>query len=137
MSNDNLKPASAFKAIKSIDYAVILVRNMDAMREFYEETLGFVLLRELSPNWIEYQIGDTILALSKPGFTASDDPIPNGSAALQLAFKVTVQEVDKCANELIEQNIDLVSPPTNQNFGHRTMFFRDPDGNLLEIYAEI
>lgn len=22
-------------------------------------------------------------------------------------------------------------------FGHRTIFFRDPDGNVLEIYAEI
>jgi len=22
-------------------------------------------------------------------------------------------------------------------FGHRTIFFRDPDGNVIEIYAEI
>jgi hypothetical protein len=27
--------------------------------------------------------------------------------------------------------------PTDQPFGHRTLFFRDPDGNVLEIYAEI
>lgn len=137
MNDSNLKPASAFQTIKSIDYTVILVRNMDEMRAFYEDTLGFTLLRKLSESWIEYQIGDNILALSKPGFTATDDPIPNGSAALQLAFKVARPEVDNCANELIEQNIDLVSPPTDQDFGHRTMFFRDPDGNLLEIYAEI
>jgi catechol 2,3-dioxygenase-like lactoylglutathione lyase family enzyme len=26
---------------------------------------------------------------------------------------------------------------TDQPFGHRTVFFRDPDGNILEIYAEI
>jgi catechol 2,3-dioxygenase-like lactoylglutathione lyase family enzyme len=30
-----------------------------------------------------------------------------------------------------------MSPPTNQPFGHRTVFFRDPDGNLLEFYADI
>ncbi|WP_436437827.1 VOC family protein, partial [Enterococcus faecium] len=30
-----------------------------------------------------------------------------------------------------------VSPPTDRPFGHRTLFFRDPDGNLLEVYAEI
>ena len=137
MSDDNLKPASAFQAIKSIDYTVILVRNMKTTRAFYEEILGFPLLRELSTNWIEYQIGNTILALSKSGLTALDDPIPSGSAALQLAFKVARPEVDKCATELIEQNIDLVSPPTDQEFGHRTLFFREPDGNLLEIYAEI
>jgi len=33
--------------------------------------------------------------------------------------------------------VDLLEPPTNQPFGHRTLFFRDPDGNLLEVYAEI
>jgi len=27
--------------------------------------------------------------------------------------------------------------PQDQPWGHRTLFFRDPDGNVLEIYAEI
>jgi lactoylglutathione lyase len=27
--------------------------------------------------------------------------------------------------------------PTDQPWGLRTLFFRDPDGNVLEIYAEI
>ena len=30
-----------------------------------------------------------------------------------------------------------VRPPSWETFGHRTLFFRDPDGNLLEVYAEI
>ena len=137
MNEEISKPASAFQAIKAIDYTVILVRDMDAMRGFYESVLGFVLLRELSPNWIEFQVGRNILALSKPGLTATDAPTPNGSASLQLAFRVSVPDVDQCANELLQQNIKLVSPPTNQSFGHRTMFFRDPDGNLIEIYADI
>ncbi|MEH2486529.1 catechol 2,3-dioxygenase-like lactoylglutathione lyase family enzyme [Bradyrhizobium sp. AZCC 2230] len=38
---------------------------------------------------------------------------------------------------LVRQGVALLSPPTNQPFGHRTLFFRDPDGNLLEVYAEI
>jgi catechol 2,3-dioxygenase-like lactoylglutathione lyase family enzyme len=28
-------------------------------------------------------------------------------------------------------------PPTDQPWGHRTLFVRDPDGNVVEIYAEI
>ena len=62
---------------------------------------------------------------------------PIGSASLQLAFKVAIAEVDQCADELLAQGVDLVSPPADQAFGHRTLFFRDPDGNLLEVYAEI
>jgi hypothetical protein len=40
---------SAFQAIRAIDYTVIFVRDMAAMRRFYEDILGFPLLRELSP----------------------------------------------------------------------------------------
>lgn len=131
------RASSPFRAIRAIDYTVIFVRDMAAMRRFYENVLGFPLLRELSPNWIEYGLGGNTLALATPGRTAADAPVPRGTASLQLAFKVSATEVDACAGELVSQGIALLSPPTNQPFGHRTLFFRDPDGNLLEVYAEI
>ncbi len=132
-----MKERSALRAIRAIDYTVIFVRDMAAMRRFYEDILGFSLLRELSPGWIEYRVGDNTLALARPRLTAADAPTPNGSAALQLAFKVSIPEVDQCADELVRQGVILLSPPTDQAFGHRTLFFRDPDGNLLEIFADI
>ncbi len=128
---------SPFRAIRAIDYTVIFVRDMAAMRRFYGDVLAFPLLRELSPNWIEYGLGSNTLALAIPSRTAADAPTPAGSASLQLAFKVSVAEVDACADELGRQGVALLLPPTNQPFGHRTLFFRDPDGNLLEVYAEI
>lgn len=129
---------SPFRAIKSIDYTVIFVRDMAAMRRFYEDVLCLPLTRELSPGWIEYQIGSNTLALARPNrWTATDAPTPVGNASLQLAFKVSPPEVDACADELARHGVTIVSPPTNQSFGHRTLFFRDPDGNLLEVYAEI
>jgi len=130
-------PASAFQAIRAIDYTVIFVRDMAAMRRFYEHVLGFPPLRELSPGWIEYRLGGNTLALARPSRTAADAPTPNGSASLQLAFKVSVADVDRCADELVRQGVGLLSPPTDQTFGHRTLFFRDPDGNLLEVFADI
>ena len=110
----NRRSGSAFQAIRAIDYTVIFVRDMAAMRRFYEDVLGFPLRRELSPGWIEYRVGDNTLALARPRLTAADVPTPNGSA-----------------------RVDLLAPPTDQVFGHRTLFFRDPDGNLLEVFAEI
>jgi catechol 2,3-dioxygenase-like lactoylglutathione lyase family enzyme len=128
---------SPFNAIRAIDYTVIFVRDMAVMRRFYEDVLALSLLRELSPNWIEYGLGSNTLALARPSRTAADTPTPAGSASLQLAFRVSAAEVDACADELVRQGVALLSPPTNQPFGHRTLFFRDPDGNLLEVYAEI
>jgi catechol 2,3-dioxygenase-like lactoylglutathione lyase family enzyme len=133
----NSRAGSAFRAIQAIDYTVIFVRDMAAMRRFYEEILGFQVQRELSPGWIEYHVGENTLTLARPSRTARDAPVPTGSASLQLAFRVSAPEVDECAEELVRQSVDLLSPPTDQVFGHRTLFFRDPDGNLLEVYAEI
>jgi len=129
--------SSAFQAVRAIDYTVIFVRDMAAMRRFYEDVLAFPPVRELSSGWIEYRIGANTLALAKPSRTAADAPTPQGSAALQLAFKVSAPEVDRCADELVQKGVALLSPPTDQPFGHRTLFFRDPDGNLLEVYADI
>ena len=123
--------------IRSIDYTVIFARQMSKMREFYGRTMGFPLHRELSPKWVEYRVGSNILALAEPG-TRFNDPLPPvGVMSLQLAFRVAPQEVDVCATTLEERGAAIVSPPTDQPFGHRTLFFRDPDGNVLEIYAEI
>src|SRR6478609_3532065 len=137
MSEQKPHSGTAFQAIRAIDYTVIFVRDMAAMRRFYEGVLGFPLLRELSPGWIEYRIGGNTLTLAKPSLTAADGPTPGGSASLQLAFKVPVPDVDRCADELLRQGVNLISPPTDQVFGHRTLFFRDPDGNLLEVFADI
>jgi catechol 2,3-dioxygenase-like lactoylglutathione lyase family enzyme len=134
MSQHDAQPAP----IKAIDYTVIYVRDMDAMTAFYGETMGFRLVRQLSPGWIEYGIGPNILTLARQHpLVAGDAPVPAGSAALQLAFRVPVPEVDVWAAHLARKGVTAVSPPTDQPWGHRTLFFRDPDGNLVEIFADL
>jgi lactoylglutathione lyase len=123
--------------IRSIDYTVIYVRQMAAMRDFYGRTMGFALHRELSPRWIEYRVGSNILALAERGGRFDDPAPPVGVLSLQLAFRVAPHEVATCAAVLAERGVTIISGPTDQPFGHRTLFFRDPDGNVLEIYAEI
>lgn len=123
--------------IRSLDYTVIYARQMAAMREFYEDVMRFPLHRELSPRWIEYRVGSTILALATAGGRFDDPAPPVGALSLQLAFRVAPHEVALCAETLASRGVAIVSSPTDHAFGHRTLFFRDPDGNVLEIYAEI
>ncbi|HSC87061.1 MAG TPA: VOC family protein [Polyangiaceae bacterium] len=122
--------------IRGIDYTVIFARQMQAMREFYGTTLGFPLHRALSPTWVEYRVGSNLLALTEHGGRFDDPSLPVGALSLQLAFRVAPSEVAGCAAVLTERGVPL-SGPTDHPFGHRTLFFRDPDGNVLEIYAEI
>ncbi|MBT1509721.1 VOC family protein [Bradyrhizobium sp. SRL28] len=111
MNDQNLSATSPFHSIRAVDYTVIIVRDMAAMRRFYEGVLRFSLTRELSAGWIEYQIGGNTLALSRPGRTAKDAPTPTGSASLQLAFKVAVDDVDRCADELLRHGVGAQRNP--------------------------
>lgn len=131
------EPASPLKAIRSIDYTVIFARDMEEMRHFYGDVMDFPVNRELSAQWIEYRVGSQILALTERGLLFEDAPTPMGALSLQLAFRVAPGEVKKCAQVVEAAGVDIVLPVTDQSWGHRTVFFRDPDGNVIEIYAEI
>lgn len=123
--------------IRSLDYTVIFARQMRAMREFYGTTLGFPLHKELGSRWVEFRVGSNLLALTERGALFDDPSPPIGVLSLQLAFRVAPSEVATCAATLRDRGVTIISGPTDQPFGHRTLFFRDPDGNVLEIYAEI
>jgi lactoylglutathione lyase len=122
--------------IRSLDYTVIFARDPAAMRRFYGEVMEFELHRELGPQWAEFRVGNTILALTQRGLMFDDLPPAKGTLSLQVAFRVTPAEVAVTAALLKEKGV-AVSDVVDQAWGHRTLFFRDPDGNVLEIYAEI
>jgi lactoylglutathione lyase len=128
---------SALSHIRQIDYTVLFARDMRAMREFYETVMEFPVERVLSESWIEYRVGANILALTTHGTRFADVPPPKGALSLQLAFRVAPHLVQECAAALEAKGVRIVSPVTDQPWGHRTVFVRDPDGNVIEIYADI
>jgi catechol 2,3-dioxygenase-like lactoylglutathione lyase family enzyme len=124
-------------AIRNIDYVIVFARDMAAMRKFYGEVMGFPVYRDVGPAWIEYRVGGTLLTLTEHGLVFNDAKTPQGALSLQLAFRVSRAEVDACAEALKRRGIALIDEPKDQPWGHRTLFFRDPDGNVLEIYADL
>jgi len=123
--------------IRQIDYTVLYSRDLPAMRYFYESVMEFPLQRVLSEHWIEYRVGANTLALTVHGPRFGGTPPATGELSLQLAFRVAPPVVAQCATALEARGVVLIAPLTDQPFGHRTIFFRDPDGNVLEIYAEL
>ena len=123
--------------ISNLDYTVLLCGKMAATRAFYRDVMKFPIETDLE-NWVCFRVGAALLTLRPRGWSHFDDgkAIP-GSAAVQLAFRVAPPAVDACHAELVAQGVPILREPTDlPDFRHRTLFFRDPEDNIIEIYAE-
>ncbi|MDR6873816.1 glyoxylase I family protein [Bosea sp. BE125] len=124
--------------IGNLDYTVILCSRMAQTRAFYRDIMQFPIEIDLE-NWVSFRVGAALLALRPRGvWSVCDDgkTLP-GSAAVQLAFRVAPPAVDACHTELVAKGVPILREPTDlSNWRHRTLFFRDPEDNIIEIYAE-
>lgn len=124
--------------IENLDYAVIPCTKLAETRAFYRDVMGFPVEVELE-NWISFRVGSTLLTLRLrgPWSVCDDGPLPAGTAAMQLAFRVPLAAVDQCHEELVAKGVPILRGPTDlPRWRHRALFFRDPEDNIIEIYAE-
>lgn len=121
--------------LPSLNYVILLCQDLTAMKAFYRDVLGFPIERD-EEDWIELRAGTVLLTLRRRG-RLYDGPQITGSAAVQLAFRVEPENVHAWYAELLEKKVVILEPPRDQDYGHRTLFFQDPAGNILEIYADL
>jgi catechol 2,3-dioxygenase-like lactoylglutathione lyase family enzyme len=124
--------------IHNLDYAILLCDKMDETRAFYRDVMRFRIETDL-PNWVSFRVGATLLTLRPRGKWAvyDDGTSAPGSAAVQLAFRVPPPAVDACHAELVAKGVPILRGPADlPDWRHRTLFFRDPEDNIIEIYAE-
>ena len=120
--------------LHTLDYVILLCEDLERMKCFYHDVLGFPTECDWE-NWIELRAGAVLLTLRPRGRTY-DGPASPG-ASVQLAFRVAPPDVESSYNELLQNGVEILEPPRDHDYGHRTLFFKDPEGNILEIYAEI
>ena len=125
--------------IRNLDYTILLCSRMQDTKEFYLDVMGFPIAHD-SEHWVSFQVGSALLTLRPRGrgLAWEDGPIAPGSAAVQLAFRVPPHMIDACHEALQSKGVAILSPPRDiTNWRHRALFFRDPEGNVVELYAEI
>jgi lactoylglutathione lyase len=108
----------------ALTYVIKFVGNMDAAIEFHVAHLG-LKLRFGSPEWSEFETGQTTLALHK---ASTEHP----AGTCQVGFHVA--DVDRFYSERIGQGLEAVSPPTDLH-GHRIAKLRDLDGAEFSVSA--
>ena len=128
---------TGLNAIRSMDYVILLCDDLEKMKRFYRAVFGFYLEDEEMGNWAGFRVGTLFLGLRPRGRSYDGPKIADRSAAIQLSFRVPPADVDIAYESLKAKGIEVIEKPTNQDWTHRTLFFRDPENNIIEIFADI
>ena len=123
-------------SVQQLNYAIVLCDDLETMKAFYRDLFAFPVASETETG-LTFRAGDVLLSLRKRTRYYDGNGVRAELPGVQLAFLVSPDEVDLCYNQLVAKGVKILEPPTDQPRGHRTVYFADPEGNILEIYAEI
>jgi len=132
---------------RGLRHLALNVRDMDAMKRFYVDLLGFAVEWEPDPDNIYLSSGIDNLALhrstaltashSAPLTTRRSTPLaPESSTGPLDHLGVIVREmddVDGWAAFLMERGVTMDAMPRTHRDGARSCYFRDPDGNRVQV----
>ena len=105
------------------------VRRLDEMKRFYTDVLGFAVEWEPDGDNIYLSSGTDNLALHRA------PSLPAGPSALDHLGLIVhrSEDVDGWASFLESQGVVLDARPRTHRDGARSCYFRDPDGNKIQI----
>jgi len=119
-------------AIEKSHHIALKTGKYKEMKAFYTETLGFEIVGVFpGSDTLFIDIGGTTIEMGR-GDVPADRPDPVGGF-VHLAFQV--DSVQATYDELVAKGVDswYIEPKTVRP-GIAVAFFRDPDGNALELF---
>ncbi|MEO1510516.1 MAG: VOC family protein, partial [Planctomycetota bacterium] len=120
-----------------VDFVILLCDDLAKMQAFYTDIFGFQIEDVQPEAWAGFRVGSLFLGLRPRGRPYDGPAVQPGSASVQLSFRVPPGDVDLAHEALVAKGVEIIEAPTDQDWCHRTLFFRDPENNVLEIYADI
>jgi catechol 2,3-dioxygenase-like lactoylglutathione lyase family enzyme len=113
----------------------LITNNVKRLVDFYEPVLS-LKAKMSGDDYAEFPTGTGVLAIFSA--KAQENYIPGSAEAANnkgmiLEFKVA--DVDREFRRLQSLVKIWVKPPTTQPWGTRSVYFRDPDGNLVNFYT--
>ena len=115
----------------NFNHASIPVRDLQEAKRFYTEVLGGEVILDSNPGFAEVRVGGAVFGLSqqKGGWTGRDAEYPH------YAFSLGGDNFYPFIEKLKSRGVPTHQPWTRHGV-EALMYFRDPSGNLLEIYCE-
>jgi lactoylglutathione lyase len=117
-------------------FPILYVGDVAAAVEWYVSTLGFEQVYRFPPDgdpeFVFLKLEPLGIGLSKRAGYALEF-----NAGRDFELCIYADDVDAAAAELRANGFEEVRPPTDEPWGERMAYFRDPDGHLLQVTAKL
>ncbi len=124
----------------TLTHVSLFVQDMQSMLNFYREMLGLQVLNETN-GYTELKAGEDV-KLSFFDYKKMEQTIPlvqpGEVNSHRCVIEFRVSEVDALSNKLRREGVQLITDPTNySDWGIRSFFIEDPEGNLISLYEPL
>lgn len=119
-----------------LTHSCIITNDITKLTKFYNELLQIEPQGEGS--YIEFPTENGVLSLFS--LESMEQYAPNSAQTASnksIILEFEVRDVDKEYDRLRGMEIKWVMYPANLPWGMRAIYFRDPDGNLINFYTKI
>ena len=119
---------------------VIFVNDLKACMTFYQDFLGLETLftDEVSAAYKmedhDFVLLETSAAVEMVGEEALSLDKGNGH---RMMLCIEVEDVDATYKTLTAKGLTFIKPPKSQDWGRRTAYFADPEGNIWELWHSL
>lgn len=127
------------KKMITFTHACLITGNMDRLIQFYEKVFQ-VPAQRFSDDYVEFPVAGAIVSLYS---WESHEKLAPGSAqaaanrSVLLEFAVADADAEHVRLKNLGLDIPIVKAPFDTPWGNRTMYFRDPDGNLINFFSRM
>ncbi len=109
--------------------------DLDAAEAFYSGMLGLRKIWRSQNRDLFYAIGDSVLLVFNSHETEKGGSLPPHGAdgSVHLALSIDPEQYDPWLTHLRNAGVTIEQEYTWPDWGARSIYFRDPSGNLVEL----